>query len=56
MCRFPCKVGTYYFPLIFVRYQKLQSNISSGDDVEETNNVPAKYVILEDMEDEEDGS
>ncbi|XP_076890122.1 putative sugar phosphate/phosphate translocator At1g06470 [Bidens hawaiensis] len=39
------------------KYQKLQNNISSGDDVEETNNnVPAKYVILEDTEDEEDGS
>ncbi|KAI7754643.1 hypothetical protein M8C21_021511 [Ambrosia artemisiifolia] len=35
------------------KYQKLQSKIASGGDMGENhNNVPAKYVILEDMEDE----
>ncbi|KAI3696104.1 hypothetical protein L1987_79113 [Smallanthus sonchifolius] len=39
------------------KYQKFQNTIASGDDMEENrNNIPAKYVILEDMENEEDNS
>ncbi|KAJ0866162.1 putative sugar phosphate transporter domain-containing protein [Helianthus annuus] len=39
------------------KYQKLQNKIASGGDMGENHsNVPAKYVILEDMEDEGDSS
>lgn len=39
------------------KYQKFQNRLTNGDDtVESDKNIPAKYVILEDMEEEENMS
>lgn len=42
----------------FVRYQKLQKGHASENDTEDSlsENVAAKYVILEEMDEQDDGT
>lgn len=43
--------------ILFYRYEKIKKGQTSGDDMEEsvTTNIAAKYVILEETDEQDDG-